>query len=203
MYNVSIETKDTIMDKLNPFNILMYALNFLYGIYGYILVTFFTVWRLACSVLWIWLVIALLLPDINFVEHITMLMNTIVIDPVVQLMYFFSEFAEVIRTDYLIPESNGFKIAFYLMGWLFFIGLTLLVMPLLWFGWFVHAYFGFATLLSGEAKWMFFGATLGGGTSGNPSNLSHLFMGRTSYAEVYDADVKANAIAEALSRKSK
>ena len=91
----------------------------------------------------------------------------------------------------------------YVLFRLFLIGISLICMPLIWFGWLVFGYFGFVCLLTGDAQALFMGASMA--TKGNAStrNISHLFMGRTSLAEVYDADVKANAIVEAFNRKGK
>lgn len=190
-------------DKLNPFNLLVYIGFFLYDVYGFILTTFFVVWLYVCSGLIIWLVIALFLPDINFLEHITMLMNVIIIDPALVVFNYFYESAETIRVAYLIPETNGIMKTTYLLFWLFLIGISLVCAPLIWFGWMVFTYFGFVCLLSGEAQALFMGVSMSVKGSASSRNLNHLFMGRTSYAEIYDADVKANAIVEAFERKTK
>lgn len=190
-------------DKLNPFNILVYLGFFIYDVYGFILIKFFQLWSIVCSCIIIWLLIALFLPGINYLEHITMLMNVIIIDPVFVVFNYFYESAETIRVAYLIPETTGILMSVYVLFWLFLIGLSLICMPLIWFGWMVFTYFGFVCLLTGEAQALFMGASMA--TKGNASsrNISHLVMGRTSLAEVYDADVKANAIVEAFNRKGK
>ena len=190
-------------DKLNPFNLLVYLGFFIYDVYGFILIKFFQLWSLVCSCLIIWLLIALFLPSINYLEHITMLMNVIIIDPVFVMFNYFYESAETIRVAYLIPETNGILMSVYVLFWLFLIGLSLLCMPLIWFGWIVFSYFGFVFLLTGDAQAMFMGASMAVKGNASSRNISHLFMGRTSLAEVYDADVKANSIVEAFNRKGK
>ena len=187
-------------DKLNPFNLLVYLGFFIYDVYGFILTTFFRLWLLVCSCLIIWLIIALFLPSINYLEHVTMLMNVVIIDPVFVIKDYFYESAETIRVVYLIPETSGILKSVYVLFWLFLIGLTLICMPVIWFGWMVFTYFGFVCLLTGEAQAMFMGASMAIKGNASSRNISHLFMGRTSFEEVYDADVKANAIVEAFNR---
>lgn len=192
------------MDKaqfLNPFNLIVHIVFFFYNIYKEIMTAVMNLWQLACVVLIGWLIVALVIPGIDYAEHLTMLFNNIIVDPAIFLIHYFSDLTETVRVEWLIPEENFLKHAWFLFLWAFLNLVTLAVAPVIWFGWIINAYLGFWRTLSGEAEAMFMGASMGASGSAGMRNLGHLIMGRVSIKEMYDNDAKANSIVEAFERK--
>ncbi len=186
---------------MNPFNYVAQAFFLAYEAYKFIMTTIFSIWKIVGSVLVVWVFITIFLPNINFFEHIEWLMTVVIVDPTLYLFESFSGIAEYILVNHVQVEENPVKLAFYLLGWLGFVGLSLIIMPLMYFGWFVFTYMGFGNLLSGKTKAQFYAMSAGGDSSGVLENLSHIFRGHTTVQKVYDADVQANAIADALKNK--
>jgi len=185
---------------MNPFNLIVKLAFFIYNVYAELMILMFRIWFFGETLLIGWIVLMIFMPGVDFFEHFTMLMNMFVIDPAIYMFNFFSGIAETIRVDYILPETNNAKLTFLVFGWLAFIGLSLVIMPAMWFIWLYGAVFGFGNLLTGETKAAFFGAGNFIVSNSRSSNMQHLFMGRTTYSQIYDADVKANAIVEALKR---
>ncbi len=186
---------------MNPFNYVAQGLFLVYEVYKAIMMTILRVWSIVGSALVAWILIAIFLPGISFFEHVEWLLTVVVVNPALFLFESFSGIAEYILVNYVQVEENPVKLALSLLGWLGFVGLSLIIMPAIYFGWVVFSYMGFANLLSGKTKAQFMSMTAGGSVSGSMENLSHIFRGHTTVQKVYDADVQANSIADAIKNK--
>lgn len=185
---------------MNPFNILVHALLLVFEAYSVIMVNLFRVWKLVASVLWVWMAFALVMPGIEFWAHISWLLGLVIVDPALYLFNLFVHISDTIRDDYLLNAENPAKIAFLLLGWLFFIGLSLVIMPSIYFVWVIFAYFGLINLGTGDIRAALM-IRAGSEASPDHSNIGRIFRGHTTLAKVYDADIQANAIVGAFKKK--
>ncbi len=184
---------------MNPFDLVVYGYIFILQVWAVFITTVFRVWLLVASILWIWIGFAIVLPNIEFWAHISWLGELVVVEPMLYLFNLFVSIGDTIRADYLIPEENPVKIGFLLLGWLFFIGLSLAIMPLITIGWVVFGYVGFTKLCSPLVGGAMMASA--GGEAAPESNVGRIFRGHTTLAKVYDADIQANAIAAAFKKK--
>ena len=132
----------------------------------------------------VWIVIALVIPGINWYEHVYWLGEILVGVPTIFIFNFFTEYHESLSSEDW-SDHNPIQDAVYIMCWLGAIGLSLAAPVILWFTQLflvVHALTNWNTLF--DVK-----------TSPDGDNMVNLLSGRTTIQKTFDADVTANAVA--------
>jgi len=141
--------------------------------------------KILIQLLIVWFIVVLVIPGINWYEHVYWLGSIIVVTPTAFIYNFFTEFWQsIVAEDW--SNHNPIQDAVYIMLYLGGIALSLALPVLLW----LSMLFITLDTLTG---WTKIGTT--GSVSADNKNIEHLLTGRTTIGHTYDADVIANAIA--------
>ena len=164
------------------------------------LATVLGIFSVFCSGLILWIFATIFIPGIVFVDHLQMLIMTLMVDPIVSISTFFMEFGESMRiaTKEATQPVSQFS---YLLVWIACKGLSLIVYPMAVLMWLVGMFLGYVNLTSGETKENFM-LVVGEikQSSVGAANIRNLMNGRTTIEENYEKDVQANAIVEAFKK---
>ena len=132
----------------------------------------------------VWLVVALVIPGIDWYDHVYWLGSILVGAPAAFIFEFFTEYYEsVLAEDW--SDHNPIQDAVYIMSYLGALGLSLalpVIFVLTQLFLVVHALTNWNTLFDGK-------------TSPDGDNMVNLLSGRTTIQKTFDADVTANAVA--------
>jgi len=182
------------MNYLNPFDYIGAFINIVRNVFGDIVYYTVRIWIPIAQLLMLWTILMLVMPGVNFIEHITWLLNSVLVEPAYWMFYLFNDNAEYVRVTYLLGETNPILTFSFLLLWFGLIGLSLICVPVFWFGWICCTYVGFIAGMSEEMRSNWLLGTTASNYSPTLENLQHLFMGRTTIQDTYDAEVLANEI---------
>jgi len=155
-------------------------------------------WVFLVQILMIWMVIVLFIPDMSWSDELYKLIVFYIGHPMLNMFnYFYDAFDNVKHMDW--SQNNPVDDTYYFMKLLMCIVFALGLPVMFLLGWLI-AFFIAVIKMDYVSNRLAVLQVLAGDGSNPVNNTVHMLSGHTTIQDTFDAEVQANAIADALKR---